>query len=146
MTTNPNQSQQPDAAESYGGYTGYRPPNPVDDPYGAVDRVALKRVIQTMFMGNKRKGSSLAIVRHSSNSLAMSLLRVCSENRGKEVLDHPLPSPLQLVRVQSRKPIENLLCTAILVSALLVLLFSSLRGNVTLSISMLLSRLFYSCL
>jgi len=35
MTTNPNQGQQPDAAESYGGYTGYRPPNPVDDPYGA---------------------------------------------------------------------------------------------------------------
>jgi len=35
MTTNSNQGQQPDAAESYGGYTGYRPSNPVDDPYGA---------------------------------------------------------------------------------------------------------------
>ena len=35
MTTNSNQGQQPDAPESYGGYTGYRPSNPVDDPYGA---------------------------------------------------------------------------------------------------------------
>jgi uncharacterized membrane protein len=35
MTTNSNQGQQPDAPESYGGYTGYRPSNPVDDPYGS---------------------------------------------------------------------------------------------------------------
>src|SRR6266571_4678442 len=35
MTTNPNQDQRPDPADKYGGYGGYRPPNPVDDPYGA---------------------------------------------------------------------------------------------------------------
>lgn len=35
MTTNPNQSQRPDSAETYGGYTGYRPSKPGDDPYGA---------------------------------------------------------------------------------------------------------------
>ncbi len=35
MTTNPNQGQRPDPADKYGGYSGYRPPNPVDDPYGA---------------------------------------------------------------------------------------------------------------
>jgi len=35
MTTNPNQGQRPDSTESYGGYGGYRPSNPVDDPYGA---------------------------------------------------------------------------------------------------------------
>ena len=36
MTTNPNQSQRPDSAETYGGgYTGYRPSSPGDDPYGA---------------------------------------------------------------------------------------------------------------
>ncbi len=35
MTTNPNQDQRPDPADKYGGYSGYRPPNPVDDPYGA---------------------------------------------------------------------------------------------------------------
>ncbi len=35
MTTNPNQGQRPDPADKYGGYSGYQPPNPVDDPYGA---------------------------------------------------------------------------------------------------------------
>ncbi len=35
MTTNPNQSQQPDPVNTYGGYTGYRPSKPGDDPYGA---------------------------------------------------------------------------------------------------------------
>ena len=35
MTTNPNQGQRPDPADRYGGYSGYRPSNPVDDPYGA---------------------------------------------------------------------------------------------------------------
>jgi len=35
MTTNPDQGQRPDPADRYGGYTGYRPPNPVNDPYGA---------------------------------------------------------------------------------------------------------------
>jgi uncharacterized membrane protein len=34
MTTNPNQGPRPDAADSYGGYGGYRPSNSVDDPYG----------------------------------------------------------------------------------------------------------------
>jgi uncharacterized membrane protein len=35
MTTNSNQGPQSDPVESYGGYGGYRPANPVDDPYGA---------------------------------------------------------------------------------------------------------------
>jgi uncharacterized membrane protein len=35
MTTNPHQGQRSDPAETYGGYTGYRPTNPTDDPYGA---------------------------------------------------------------------------------------------------------------
>src|SRR5947207_1657712 len=35
MTTDPNQGQQPDPADKYRGYSGYRPSNPVDDPYGA---------------------------------------------------------------------------------------------------------------
>ncbi len=34
MSTNPNQGQNPDPSK-YGGYTGYTPPNPADDPYGA---------------------------------------------------------------------------------------------------------------
>ncbi|GAC1363207.1 MAG: hypothetical protein NVS2B12_11780 [Ktedonobacteraceae bacterium] len=35
MSTNPNPGQQPDASNSYGGYSGYRPARPADDPYGA---------------------------------------------------------------------------------------------------------------
>lgn len=35
MTTNPEQGQRPDSADTYGGYSGYRPSNPIDDPYGA---------------------------------------------------------------------------------------------------------------
>ncbi len=35
MSTNPNPGQQPDPNNSYGGYGGYRPSNPSDDPYGA---------------------------------------------------------------------------------------------------------------
>jgi len=35
MSTNPNQSQQPDPSRPYGGYGGYNPSNPADDPYGA---------------------------------------------------------------------------------------------------------------
>jgi uncharacterized membrane protein len=35
MATNPYQDQRSDSAETYGGYTGYRPTNPSDDPYGA---------------------------------------------------------------------------------------------------------------
>jgi len=35
MTTNPDQGQRPDPTNTYGGYTGYRPSNSVDDPYGA---------------------------------------------------------------------------------------------------------------
>lgn len=35
MSTNPNQSQQPDPSRPYGGYGGYSPSNPADDPYGA---------------------------------------------------------------------------------------------------------------
>jgi uncharacterized membrane protein len=35
MTTDPDQGQRPDPADTYGGYTGYRPSNPTDDPYGA---------------------------------------------------------------------------------------------------------------
>ncbi len=40
MSTNPNQSQNPDPADRYGGYTGYNPSNPADDPYGAASRPA----------------------------------------------------------------------------------------------------------
>ncbi len=35
MSTNPNPGQQPDANNSYGGYGGYRPAKPSDDPYAA---------------------------------------------------------------------------------------------------------------
>jgi uncharacterized membrane protein len=35
MSTNSNPGQQPDANNSYGGYAGYRPSKPSDDPYGA---------------------------------------------------------------------------------------------------------------
>ncbi len=35
MTTNSNQEQRPDPAESYGGYGGYKAANAADDPYGA---------------------------------------------------------------------------------------------------------------
>jgi uncharacterized membrane protein len=38
MTTNSNQGPQSDPVESYGGYGGYQPANPVDDPYGASQR------------------------------------------------------------------------------------------------------------
>jgi uncharacterized membrane protein len=34
MSTQPNQSSNPDQ-NSYGGYGGYQPPKPADDPYGA---------------------------------------------------------------------------------------------------------------
>ncbi len=34
MSTSPNQGQNPDPSK-YGGYTGYTPPNPADDPYGS---------------------------------------------------------------------------------------------------------------
>jgi len=37
MSTNPNPGQQPDANNSYGGYGGYRPAKPSDDPYAAPD-------------------------------------------------------------------------------------------------------------
>lgn len=35
MSTNPSQGQNPDPSKQYGGYTGYTPPSPKDDPYGA---------------------------------------------------------------------------------------------------------------
>src|SRR5690242_8332332 len=35
MTTNPGQGKRPDPADTYGGYGGYRPAKPSDDPYGA---------------------------------------------------------------------------------------------------------------
>src|SRR6266849_1932151 len=114
-------------------------------PMEPVNRIALHKAIQTMCMVNKDRDSSLGMARDSSSSILMSLLRVCSEDRGEKVLDHLLPPPLQLARVQWRKTIENSLSTVILVSALLVLLFSSLRRNTLLSVSMLLNRLFCSC-
>jgi uncharacterized membrane protein len=35
MGTNPSQGQNPDQSSQYGGYTGYTPRSPKDDPYGA---------------------------------------------------------------------------------------------------------------
>jgi len=35
MSTNPSQGQNPDQSNQYGGYTGYTPSSPKDDPYGA---------------------------------------------------------------------------------------------------------------
>ncbi len=35
MSTNPNSGQNADPADTYGGYAGYRPSKPSDDPYGA---------------------------------------------------------------------------------------------------------------
>jgi uncharacterized membrane protein len=35
MGTNPYQGQNPDQSNQYGGYTGYTPSSPKDDPYGA---------------------------------------------------------------------------------------------------------------
>src|SRR5437763_16423526 len=98
-------------------------------PMELVNSVVLNRAIQTKLKVNRHKGSSLAMTRDSSSSIAMSLLRVCSEDRGEEVLDLPLPSPLQLVRVQLRKTIESLLFIVTFVSALPVLFFSFLIGN-----------------
>jgi uncharacterized membrane protein len=35
MSTNPNRDQQSGASNNYGGYSGYMPSNPADDPYGS---------------------------------------------------------------------------------------------------------------
>ena len=114
MAKNSNQGPQSDPVESYGGYGGYQPANPVDDPYGANQGVAFNRAIQTMCMGN----TSRLVVISNSSSIRMSPLRVYSEDRRKEVLDHPLPSYRQLVRVQPRKRTASLLFIVTSASAL----------------------------
>src|SRR5260370_13180890 len=85
-----------------------------------VKRIVLNKAIQTMFMVNKDRDSSLGMARDSnSSSITMNLLRVCLEGREEEVLDLLLPPTLQLAGGQWRKTIENSLSTVILPSPLL---------------------------
>ena len=56
MTTNPNQSQQSDPAETYGGYTGYRPSKPGDDPYGASQHKSSQQSDPNYVYGQQTQG------------------------------------------------------------------------------------------
>jgi uncharacterized membrane protein len=56
MTTNPNQSQQSDSAETYGGYSGYRPSKPGDDPYGASQRDSSQQSDPNYVYGQQTQG------------------------------------------------------------------------------------------
>ena len=55
MTTNSNQGPQSDPAESYGGY---RPANPVDDPYGASQRGGFQQSDPAYVYGQHQQASS----------------------------------------------------------------------------------------
>src|SRR5689334_7253567 len=92
-------------------------------PMELVNTRVRHRAIQTMSMDNKHKGSKRMLTKH--NNLPMSPPRLCSEDKGKEVLDDLHSSALQLVRVQLKKRIASLLFIVTLASALPVSLFSS---------------------
>jgi uncharacterized membrane protein len=56
MTTNSNQGQRPDPADTYGGYSGYRPSNPVDDPYGTSQQGGSQQDDPTYVYGQHAQG------------------------------------------------------------------------------------------
>lgn len=58
MTTNSNQGPQSDPVESYGGYGGYQPANPVDDPYGASQRGGFQQSDPNYVYGQHQQASS----------------------------------------------------------------------------------------
>jgi uncharacterized membrane protein len=57
MTTNSNQGSQSDPVESYDGYGGYRPANPVDDPYGTSQRGGSQQSDPTYVYGQHQQAS-----------------------------------------------------------------------------------------
>lgn len=58
MTTNSNQGPQSDPVESYGGYGGYQPANPVDYPYGASQQGGFQQSDPNYVYGQHQQASS----------------------------------------------------------------------------------------